>query len=102
MNILTLNIQVDKLPDGCSVNMEDNERCVFNCWKYCILKMALKQGDTFVQNNRGIVPDDCPLKTGYNLPISMEKSFPRNEMADAYTEGWNDCLKEMGIYNDRS
>ena len=63
MNIVDMNIVVDKLPDGCSVTEPNEESCVFNQHKYCVLKMALKESNTFVQNNRGIVPDDCPLRT---------------------------------------
>ena len=62
MKILSVNIKVDKLPDGCSVAKPDDEHCIFNCFKYCILKQALEQDKCFVENNRGIVPDDCPLR----------------------------------------
>lgn len=63
MKILEMNIKVDKLPDGCNVSKPNDESCIFNCFKYCILKQALHQENCFVQNNRGIVPDDCPLRT---------------------------------------
>lgn len=63
MNIVDMNIVVDKLPNGCNVAEPNDESCIFNQHKYCILKMALKQNNTFVQNNRGIIPDDCPLRT---------------------------------------
>ena len=62
MNILEMNITVDKLPDGCNVDKPGDTECIFNCWKYCILKMALKNENCFVQNNRGTIPDDCPIK----------------------------------------
>lgn len=62
MKILEMNLKVDKLPDGCSVAKESDESCIFNCFKYCILKQALHQGNYFVQNNRGVVPEDCPLR----------------------------------------
>lgn len=62
MNILDMHITVDKLPDGCNVASPDDECCVFNCFKYCILKLALNREDCFVHNNRGVVPDDCPLR----------------------------------------
>ena len=62
MEILEMNIKVDKLPNGCSVAKIGEESCIFNQHKYCVLKMALHQKNTFVQNNRGIVPTDCPLR----------------------------------------
>ena len=62
MKVLDMKIKVDKLPDGCCVAREGDEGCSFNCDKYCILKQALHHKDCFVQNNRGIVPNDCPLK----------------------------------------
>ena len=62
MKVLDINIKVDKLPDGCNANNPNNESCIFNCFKYCILKQALEQENCFVHNNRGIVPDDCPLR----------------------------------------
>jgi len=58
MNITKMDIKVDNLPDGCV----GYEGCVFNQQKYCVLKMALNKKNTFVQNNRNIVPKDCPLK----------------------------------------
>ena len=63
MKIFDINIKVDKLPDGCNVSKPDDEGCIFNCSKYCILKQALRQGEYFVHNNRGVVPDDCPLRS---------------------------------------
>jgi len=51
-------MKVDNLPSG-GVGYEG---CVFNQQKYCVLKMALNKKNTFVQNNRNIVPKDCPLK----------------------------------------
>lgn len=62
MNVLSMDIKVDKLPDGCNVRDRNDEGCVFNQHKYCVLKLAANQGGFFVQNNRGIIPDDCPLK----------------------------------------
>lgn len=61
MNILKMDIVVDKLPSGCNISKPNEDSCVFNVNKYCILKMALNQKGTFVQNNRGIIPSDCPL-----------------------------------------
>jgi hypothetical protein len=61
MQVLNLNVQVDKLPDGCSTSDPNHESCIFNCSKYCILKQALNRKECFVQNNRNIIPDDCPL-----------------------------------------
>lgn len=54
-----MNIKVDKLPDGCN---SSTKGCIFNRWRCCILKMALGQDDSFVHNNREIVPEDCPLR----------------------------------------
>ena len=62
MKILEMDIKVDKLPDGCSIANIGDESCVFNCFKYCILKLALNKENCFVQNNHGIIPDDCPLR----------------------------------------
>ena len=62
MKVLDVDIKIDKFPDGCNVAKPDDERCIFNCFKYCILKQALERENCFVQNNRGIIPDDCPLK----------------------------------------
>ena len=63
MKVLEMKINVDKLPDGCNVSEPSEDGCVFNCNKYCILKQALNHSDCFVQNNRGIIPTDCPLTT---------------------------------------
>ena len=66
MKVIKINIEVDHLPNGCSVNDAYEEGCIFNRDKYCVLKQALNQKDCFVQNNRGIVPEDCPLRTKGN------------------------------------
>lgn len=62
MKILSMNIKVDRLPDGCSTHRYNDESCIFNQDKYCVLKMALNENDTFVHNNRNVIPNDCPLR----------------------------------------
>lgn len=62
MEVLEMKIKVDSLPDGCCAAKEVDEGCVFNCDKYCVLKQALNHRNCFVHNNRGVVPNDCPLK----------------------------------------
>ena len=61
MNILEMKIVVDKLPDGCNIAKIGDEHCPFNRDKYCVLKQACGVQNTFVNNNRGVIPDDCPL-----------------------------------------
>lgn len=61
MEILTMEIKVDQLPENCVVG-SNGDGCIFNQHKYCVLKMALNEKDTFVQNNRESLPVDCPLK----------------------------------------
>lgn len=55
-----MNIVVDKLPDRCA-------GCIFNQSKYCVLKMDLKHSNSFVQNNRESISDDCPLTIQENI-----------------------------------
>ena len=62
MKILKMDIVVDKLPDGCNIDNPNGTVCVFNQDKYCVLKMSLKKKETFVHNNRGVIPSDCPLR----------------------------------------
>ena len=61
MKVLSIDIAVNKLPDGCNVAKAEDDGCIFNRDKYCVLKQALERENCFVQNNRGFVPEDCPL-----------------------------------------
>lgn len=63
MKLISLDVMVDRLPDGCNVAKAEDERCIFSRDKYCVLKQSLGHENCFVQNNRGFIPTDCPLVT---------------------------------------
>lgn len=61
MKVLSIKIEVDKIPKSCRYNSETDDGCIFCENKYCTLKFALEK-ESWVGNNYDSIPDDCPLK----------------------------------------